>query len=128
MEERIAQLEATVRTLESNFRSLSDYSRFPFEVISSIKRFFPNFAFAEVTLNFANVLSGASTTLTVTVNGATPQDYVVLSLPNAEMGTARLFTAWVSAQDTVTIQFDNQTGGAVNLGEAVFGVLVIKKP
>lgn len=127
MEERLKQLEGEVKALQSGLQSLSDFSRFPSDVITVIKRFLPIFSFAEVTLDFANVLSGASSTATVTVNGVVPQDFVALSLPNAEMGTGRLFTAWVSAQDTVTIQFDNQTGGAINLNSAVFGVMVIKK-
>lgn len=59
------------------------------------------------TLDFGSTVAGASTDLTITVTGAALSDVVELGTPNGSTLTNGVFTAWVSATDTVTVRFTN---------------------
>lgn len=59
------------------------------------------------TLNFGSTAAGASTDLTITVTGAADGDAVMLGVPNGSTVANGVFSAWVSAADTVTVRFSN---------------------
>lgn len=73
----------------------------------------------------ASLADGEGVTTTVTVTGAALGDYVdQLSFSLDLQGI--LNTAWVSAADTVSVRFQNETGGPIDLGSGTIRVLVRK--
>lgn len=79
------------------------------------------------TLDFPNTTGGNTSDLTITVTGAASGDCVGLGVPNASVASANaIFTAWVSAADTVTVRFSNTGAGALNPASGTFKVIVSK--
>lgn len=72
----------------------------------------------------ANIVAGSSLTTTVTVAGAALGDFVLISftLDLAEL----IVTAYVSAANTVTVKFYNNTVADINLGSGTLAARVIK--
>lgn len=81
---------------------------------------------ASATLNFPIVSAGASSDLTITVTGAADADLVTLGVPVGSMPTGAEFGAWVSATDTVTVQYRNKSGSSQNPASGTFWVKVEK--
>ncbi len=80
------------------------------------------------TLNFADTAAGASTDLTITVTGATDGDPVLVGPVNASTNANGVFTAWVSASNTVTVRFTNTNlVTSINPASGIFKVTVIKQ-
>lgn len=75
------------------------------------------------TYNPGNLVDGAGETTTVTVTGAALGDYASCSFSNDLQGITT--TAWVSAADTVSVRFQNETGGAVNLASGTLRARVL---
>lgn len=65
------------------------------------------------TVDLGNLVDGAGTTGTVTVNGAQLGDYASVSLSLALQGL--IVTAWVSAVNTVSYRVQNETGSDIDL-------------
>ena len=65
----------------------------------------------------ANLADGDGATTTVTVTGATLGDHAVASFSLDLQGIT--LTAWVSAADTVSVRFQNESGGAIDLASGV---------
>lgn len=61
-----------------------------------------------------NLVDAAGTTTTVTVTGATLGMFASASFSLDLQGIT--VTAWVSAADTVSVRFQNESGGTLNLG------------
>jgi hypothetical protein len=61
------------------------------------------------TLDFGNTAAGTSTDLTITVTGAADGDPVTIGVPNGSTVANGCFTAWVSATNTVTVRFSNNS-------------------
>ncbi len=61
------------------------------------------------TLDFADTAAGTSTDLTVTVTGAADGDLVSIGISNGSTVANGCFTGWVSATNTVTIRFANNS-------------------
>jgi hypothetical protein len=61
----------------------------------------------------ANLADGAGVTTTLAVVGARPGNYAEASFSNDLQGI--LLTAWVSANDTVSVRFQNETGAPLDL-------------
>lgn len=72
---------------------------------------------ATVTWNPANVGNGAQTTTTVTVTGAKLAEFNTATAGFTKDLQGMRLTAYVSANDTVTVVLRNDTGGAINLDE-----------
>lgn len=68
---------------------------------------------AAVTYDPPSLADGSGTTTTISVPGASLGDFVLVSFSNDLQGV--IVTAWVSAADTVSVRFQNETGGAVDL-------------
>lgn len=73
----------------------------------------------------ANLVDGAGVTTTVTVTGAVLGDFVTAVSFSLDI-QGILLTAWVSAADTVSVRFQNETGGAIDLGSGTIRVRVAK--
>jgi lysophospholipase L1-like esterase len=62
---------------------------------------------ATATLDFGSTAASSSTDLTITVTGAADGDSVVVTPPNGSVVANSIYTAWVSAANTVTVRFSN---------------------
>ena len=79
------------------------------------------------TLDFPSTNNDSFNNLTVTVTGAVDGDVVTLGIPNASVPDANSnFTAWVSAANTVTVRFNNNSGVAQDPASGSFKVFVTK--
>lgn len=83
--------------------------------------------FGSATLDFANTAAQTSADLTITVSGAEEGDEVVLGVPSASVNANTMFSARVSAADTVTVTFNNYSSGAVDPSSGTFKATVIKQ-
>lgn len=81
---------------------------------------------ASGTLNFNTVNAGESASLTINVTGAADGDAVSLGVPSSLAGAGGIYTAWVSAPDTVTVKFSNTTAEAIDPASATFKIKVLK--
>lgn len=78
-------------------------------------------------LDFPNTAAQTSSDLTITVAGALSGDIVNLGVPNTAIISNSCYTAWVSANDTVTVRFNNYDGlTSKNPASATFKVSVDK--
>lgn len=83
-------------------------------------------SFAEATIDLASIDSGALNVANdVTVPGAEAGDTVVVNWTNE--AAALGISAYVSAQNTVTVVAVNSTSGAVNAASATFYFAVIHR-
>lgn len=71
-----------------------------------------------------NLVDGAGATTTVTVTGAALGDYVLVSFSLDLQGI--LLTGYVSSADTVSVRFQNETGGAIDLASGTIKAKVIR--
>lgn len=78
-----------------------------------------------VVYNPASLADGAGVTTTVTVVGADLGDYVIASFSSDLQGI--MLTAWVSAANTVSVRFQNETGGTIDLPSSTLKVRVIEQ-
>lgn len=69
---------------------------------------------ASATYDPANLADGAGVTTTVTVKGAALGSFADAAFSLDLHGVT--LTAWVSAANTVSVRFQNATGGAIDLG------------
>lgn len=70
----------------------------------------------------ASLADGDGVTTTVTCTGAAVGDFASASFSNDLAGVG--ITAWVSAADTVSVRFQNESGGVVDLGSGTLRVRV----
>lgn len=80
---------------------------------------------ATAVLDFPNTLSGTVSDLTVTVLGAVSGDVVSIGVPSASATASSVYSAWVSAADTVTIRHA-AIGADSNPASGTFRVTVFK--
>ena len=72
----------------------------------------------------ASLVDGAGVTTTVTVTGAALGDFAGASFSNDLQGIT--ITAWVSAANTVSVRFQNETGGTIDLASGTLRARVSK--
>ena len=77
-------------------------------------------------LDFPETLPGNSSELTFTVTGATQGDVIALGIPNMAPTEDTCFTPRVSADNTVTVKFNNYSNVSVNPPIALFKVKIFK--
>lgn len=75
------------------------------------------------TIDPSNMADGADTTEELTVPGVRIGDSVVGIVPGVDMDEITV-TGYITADDTVELQFVNESGGAVNLGESDWTIVV----
>lgn len=79
--------------------------------------------YGSATYDPASLVDGAGATTTVTVTGAVLGDYVVgVSFDKDLQGI--LLTGWVSDADTVSVRFQNETGGTLDLASGTLRAMV----
>ena len=76
------------------------------------------------TFNPANLADGAGETTTVTVTGAVLGDFSTVSFSNDLQGIS--VTSWVSASNTVSVRFQNESGGALDIASGTLTALVTR--
>jgi hypothetical protein len=64
---------------------------------------------ATATLNFGSTAAGAKSDLTMTLTGAAVGEAVVLGVPNGSVPANGAFFAWVSASNTITVRYANNS-------------------
>lgn len=75
-------------------------------------------------LDFGSVASLGNEILTITVTGAADGDAVYIGVPNGSMTAGLVFTAWVSAANTVSVQCYNSTLGPIDPNSGTFKAVV----
>lgn len=80
--------------------------------------------YASSGLDPGNIADGAGDTYPITVTGANLGDAVEFSAPYDLQGIT--VTAWVSAVNTVSMRFQNETGGAIDLASGTYKFKVTK--
>ena len=78
------------------------------------------------TLDFGSVAAQSFVDLAVTVTGAATGDCVVLGVPTASVTAGIVFSAWVSATNTVTVRAHNYTAGALDPASGLFKAAVVR--
>lgn len=78
---------------------------------------------AKGTVDFAEIADGDEAVDTIAVPGVALGDMVIAVSCSIDVADLNL-TAAVTAANEVTVQLNNNTGGAINLGSAVFRVVV----
>ena len=73
-----------------------------------------------------NLADGAGATTTVTVSGATLSDVALCSFSLDTQGV--ILFPWVSAADTVSVRFQNESGGAVDLASGTLSAWSFTPP
>jgi hypothetical protein len=83
---------------------------------------------AQDSLDFSSISAGASQTLTITVSGAELSDPVSIGIPNnATTNTTLIFSAFVSASNTVSVRcYNSATSGSADADKGLFKVIVHK--
>lgn len=81
------------------------------------------YLYGSATYNLASLADGVGATTTVTVNGAALGDVAMCSLGVDLSGIT--MTAYVSAANTVSVRFQNESAGTLDLASATLRVLVI---
>lgn len=71
-----------------------------------------------------NLADGAGATTTVTVTGAALGDMATASFSLATSGIT--ITAWVSAANTVSVRFQNESGGPLDINSGTLKAWVLK--
>ena len=80
---------------------------------------------AESTFDPASLADGAGETTTVTVPGAALGDFAIASFSLDLQGIS--VSAYVSSADTVSVRFQNESGGLLDLGSGTLRVRVLKQ-
>lgn len=101
-----------------------DTARFA-DFFRQIEAFRDSFLMGEATYDPANLVDGAGATTTVSVPGAVMGDFAVASFSNDLQGIT--LTAYVSSVNTVSVRFQNESGGALDLASGTLRALVIRR-
>lgn len=80
---------------------------------------------SSATYDPASLADGVGATTTVTVTGAVLGDFAMASFSLDLQGIT--LTAWVSAADTVSVRFQNESGGTLDLASGTLRARVIKQ-
>ena len=80
----------------------------------------------QTTINPSSLVDGAGETITVSgVTGAVLGDWVMIAPPYDLEGIT--VTVWISANSTVKLRIQNESGSTVDLASGVWRILIIKK-
>jgi hypothetical protein len=94
-----------------------DSPQIPFRNLQTILR-------GQVTYNPGNLVDGAGVTTTITVPNAALGDSVIISFSLDLQGI--ILTGYVSSSNTVSVRFQNETTGAIDLASGNLSAIVIK--
>jgi hypothetical protein len=123
-EANLAAATTRVRSTDRLIHTANTKRRFRFDGSNWEPLDPPQHLNATATYDPPSIASGAQATTTVTVNGARAGDYVTVAFTNALTGLR--LSGEVTANDTVTVTFDNNTAGAIDLASGTLSVRVGK--
>jgi hypothetical protein len=109
--------------LDGYIRSIASYLE---RLSSRTERQLCDYNTGSATFNPGNLIDGAGETTTVTVTGAALGDLAFASFSLDTQGI--LVTAWVSAANVVSVRFQNETTGAINLAEGTLRAWALFPP
>ena len=115
---RIRTLTAVVPTITTNTNN------YVLDMAGTVRSRFGELT-GSATYDPGSLADGAGVTTTVTVTGAVANDYVIVSFARDLQGIT--MTGWVSAADTVSVRFQNETGGVLDLASGTILARVIKQ-
>ena len=92
---------------------------------ASIEQWNGGYLTGSATYDPASLADGAGATTTVTVTGAALGDFAMASFSLDLQGIT--LTAWVSATNTVSVRFKNETGGVIDLASGTLKAIVLKR-
>ena len=95
-------------------RALTAITEWAERVRRRLQKSIPHYHYASATYDPPNLADGAGVTTTVTVTGAALGDAALASF-SLDLQGIILGPPYVSAADTVTVRFQNETGGALDL-------------
>jgi hypothetical protein len=81
---------------------------------------------ATAALNFGSVAAQSFADLTITVTGAATGDCVSLGVPTEAVTAGIVYSAWVSATNTVTVRAHNYTAGALDPASGTFKAAILR--
>lgn len=81
---------------------------------------------ATATLDFGSVAAQSFADLTITVTGAATGDCVSLGVPTASVTAGIVYSAWVSATNTVTVRAHNYTAGPLDPASGSFKAAIVR--
>jgi hypothetical protein len=90
--------------------------------LTAIRAFFAALLTGSATYDAASLVDGAGATTTVTVTGAAVGDFVLVSHGVDLSGIT--VTGYVSATNTVSVRFQNESGGTLDLASSTLRALV----
>lgn len=93
-------------------------------MVSAAEQTMPYMLSGTATYDPPNLADGAGTTTTVTVTGAALGDIAAASFSLTTSGIT--ITAWVSNTDTVSVRFQNESGGALDIASGTLKGVVFK--
>ena len=118
-------LTGTTNTDLFNLLGGGDYYRNIVDVSGSALALNSNILEGVITYNPSNIATGSQETTTITVSGASLGDYATASFGNLLYGLS--LSAEVTAANTVTVHFINNTGADVNTISGTLRVIVNKR-
>lgn len=128
MEPTIEQPNKEVQELKEWKKSLERSATIPLDIDQAFRERFLSgkMIFQVATVNFASQVAGNSTSVDVVVPGAKVGDPCLIS-PGSLQATAHIFQAYCLTDGLVTVKFDNQTAGAVDLPSALVVLVVFSR-
>lgn len=115
----------TASTLSLALANNATNSTAYFTQSTSTITFVGEYLVGSATYDPSSLADGAGTTTTVTVTGAALGDFAEASFGGDIQGIT--VTAWVSASNTVSVRFQNESGGVIDLGSSTLRARVRKK-
>ncbi len=85
----------------------------------------PGLLYAATTFNYADGVDGVGENKTITVTGAVVGDFVLAALAGDTGGIT--VSSYVDAADSVTVRFQNESGGTVTIGSVAITATVLPK-
>ena len=94
--------------------------------VTVAKGYTTNINSATATLDFPSISAQSSQDLTITVTGAALGDSVALGVPTTSVTAGVMFTAWVSAANTVTVRAHNYSTAAADPASGSFKATIVR--
>lgn len=115
--------QETTLTLAAHLDALAEWGE---KLRRRLMQLIPHYHYGTATYDPANLVDGAGVTTTVAVDGA-ELGQVALATFSLDLQGITL-TAWVSAADVVSVRFQNETGGAIDLGSGTLTAWTVTPP
>lgn len=99
----------------------------PVLLMAAVQAFYnvPGLLYAATTFNYADGADGVGENKTIAITGAVVGDFCLAALAGDTGGIT--VSAYVSAADTVTVRFQNESGGTVTIGSVAITATVLPK-